>query len=259
MTAQVFRSGQSQTFYVTDALAPVPGGGIDGSFRDVTASRFLSVGGEALIASPNPANPTLVIQGAASSTRAGMEVAVVGTGLVGVVKADATTVPPTFTTGSASGRDYVLQSGGAARLRIPSAGFADTPSATTALVVGGTTVGTMAMQSGNYTPVWTTVSGFTSVGFGNGSYIRVGNFVMVAIRFLDVGASLGVNIVNITLPFPPTRAFIGPEATGTCTMGNLATYTLLSGQTGLRQISIELEAQAPFTAPLSATFIYSIA
>lgn len=96
---------------------------------------------------------------------------------------------------------------------------------------------------GQYTPIWTNVSGFTGSPTASGFFIRLGAFVVFALNTTPVTTPGGTATATITLPVVPAFTFLGGEVAGSvspflawneasilATVGSTtATITVLSG------------------------------
>ena len=222
MTAQVFRSGQSQTFYISDVLAPAPGGGVDGSFQNLNVARNSVLGagataGIALLINSNVAGVSpLELRGSAPSVDNGILISQTGfpggpeLGGFGVNTAEPS---PSAYSYAYTGMDFKIGAGNVERLRLKFSGISSNTSASDVLALqpGSTTLYKNTLASGSSTPGWATISGWAlPATVTNMTWQRVGNVVSCWGAFISPTSVVGTNLARFTLPVPRTSgAFTG--------------------------------------------------
>lgn len=217
MTAQVFRNGQTPTFYVSDALAPGPSGGVTGTFSSlsVTGAGVVFPNSPAVLSTTSLLIAPLRLDSPASATGSGAAVSLGGVPK-GAISANSATA--SFDVGSVAGTTYdtTLFSNGVARLKIPAAGIASDLTAVNLLGVGAdTTVKTRPVDSGVSTPVWVTVSGWVTTPTVSALFwSRNGNIVTCTAYFGTPTPAAGINIATISLPVARTTPFAGLPSEG---------------------------------------------
>lgn len=219
MTAQVFRNGQQQTFYVSDALTPAPGGGTPGlnaAFQNLTVSKATDLGagvtsGEALMVRSTVQNVSAIeIQGAADNNAHGLVVTQLGHSPDAVLVAFGANTLEANQSGyvfAYGGMDLKFGAGLVEQLRLKNTGIAANSGASSVLALqpGSTTIFTNTITSGVSSPVWATLSGWTAPATVlNLNWQRVGNTVSCWGAFSAPSAAVGANVATITLPVART-------------------------------------------------------
>lgn len=226
MTAQVFRNGQTPTFYVSDALSP-SGGGIAGTFSSLTVPGVLS----ALPTGP-AAHTTVERQLIVNQTSAFVDPVVINgvaaspsneivftdpsavTGAVGINTFEAS---PSMFVATSSGLDFKIVTNAIERLRVAVTGIADDPAAdlALALVTGSTVLRSKAVSSGVFTSTWTTTLGWTApAATSTMIWHRIGNIVHCEAHCTSPDPANGTNTATLTVPIARTVNFTG--AAGEC-------------------------------------------
>lgn len=225
MTAQVFRNGQQSTFYVSDALAPATGGGLDGNFQNLTAQKVTDLGagvssGRAVVIHKTvPGLSPVEIRGTANDASSGITVTQGGNLLVGF-GANTIEANPSGFAFAFAGLDLKLGAGAGEVLRLKSTGIAANTAASNVLALqpGSTTVFTNVITSGATTPAWVTISGWVAPAtVSNLAWQRVGNIVSCWGTFSTPSAAVGANVATFTAPVARTSGpFTGAasECTG---------------------------------------------